>query len=157
MNRLMKWVDEELDRDADLAARVDAGLTRLRVEQDLILLREEQGLSQLDLARRVGVSQPVIARIEAGRARNLQLRTLLKIVSALDGQVESQSDRAEEAPCVGRPPPVHAPGEDGPPARSESRSSARPAGAVSPPATSACRGCCTRWRSGAATDPTPGS
>ena len=88
MSRVMKWVDEELERDADLAARVDADLTRLRVEQDLIVLREEQGLSQRELARRIGVSQPVIARIEAGTVQNLQLRTLLKIASALDGQVD---------------------------------------------------------------------
>ena len=88
MSRVMKWVDEKLEQDADLAARVDAELTRLRVEQDLIVLREEQGLSQRDLARRVGVSQPVIARIEAGTVQNLQLRTLLKIASALDGQVD---------------------------------------------------------------------
>ena len=71
-----------------LRPRVDADLTRLRVEQDLIGLREDQGLSQRDLARRVGVSQPVIARIEAGTAQNLQLRTLLKIASALNGQVD---------------------------------------------------------------------
>lgn len=88
MSRVMKWVDEELKQDTDLAARVDADLTRLRVEQDLIVLREDQGLSQRDLARRVGVSQPVIARIEAGTVQNLQLRTLLKIASALDGQVD---------------------------------------------------------------------
>ena len=87
MSRVMKWVDEELKHDANLAARVDADLTRLHVEQDLIKLREEQGLSQRDLARRVGVSQPVIARIEAGTVQNLQLRTLLKIASALNGQV----------------------------------------------------------------------
>ena len=80
MSRVMKWIDEELKQDADLAARVDADLTRLRVEQDLIVLREDQGLSQRDLARRVGVSQPVIARIEAGTVQNLQLRTLLKMV-----------------------------------------------------------------------------
>ena len=103
MNRLMKRVDEELDRDADPAARVDADLTRLRVEQDLILLREEQGLSHWDLARRVGVSQPVIARIEAGKARNLQLRTLLKIASALDGQVEI-AIRPRRRRAIRRPP-----------------------------------------------------
>ena len=88
MSRVLKWVNEELKHDADLAARVDADLTRLRVEQDLIGLREEQGLSQRDLARRLGVSQPVIARIEAGTAQNLQLRTLLKIAAALNGQVD---------------------------------------------------------------------
>ena len=88
MSRVMKWVNEELKHDANLAERVDADLMRLRVEQDLIALREEQGLSQRDLARRVGVSQPVIARIEAGTVKNLQLRTLLKIASALNGHVD---------------------------------------------------------------------
>ena len=88
MSRVLKWVNEELKHDADLAARVDTDLTRLRIEQDLIGLREEQGISQRDLARRVGVSQPVIARIEAGTAQNLPLRTLLKIASALNGQVD---------------------------------------------------------------------
>ena len=88
MNRALKWVNKELKHDADLAARVDTDLTRLRVKQDLIRLREEQGLSQRDLARRVAVSQPVIARIEAGTAQNLQLRTLLKIASALNGQAD---------------------------------------------------------------------
>ncbi len=99
----MKWVDEELEQDADLTARVDADLTRLRVEQDLIVLREEQGLSQRALARRVGVSQPVIARIEAGTLQNLQLRTLLKIASALDGQVEI-AIRPRRRKAIRRPP-----------------------------------------------------
>ena len=103
MSRVMKWVDKELERDADLAARVDADLARLRVEQDLIMLREEQGLSQRDLARRVGVSQPVIARIEAGKAKNLQLRTLLKIASALHGQVEI-TIRPRQRSATRRPP-----------------------------------------------------
>jgi len=87
MSKVMRWVDEELARDGSLARQVDMELARLRLEQDLVALREGEGVSQRELARRVGVSQPVIARIEAGRARNLELRTLLRIASALNGEV----------------------------------------------------------------------
>jgi ribosome-binding protein aMBF1 (putative translation factor) len=64
MSKVMLWVDEELARDATLGRKVAAELARLRVEQDLVALRERQGLSHRELARRVGVCQPVIARIE---------------------------------------------------------------------------------------------
>jgi len=83
----MRWIDEELAKDTTLAERVEAELARLRVEQDLAALRVRRGVSQRQLARMVGVSQPVIARMEAGRARNLELRTLVKIASALDSEV----------------------------------------------------------------------
>lgn len=88
MSRVMRWIHEELAKDSKLAERVQAELARLRVEQDLIVLRDRQGISQRELARRVGVSQPVIARIEAGRSRNLGLRTLVKIVTALNGRLD---------------------------------------------------------------------
>ena len=88
MSRVMQWIDEELAEDSKLAERVEAELARLRLEQDLVALRERRGVSQRALARMVGVSQPVIARIEAGRARNLELRTLVRIATALDGEVE---------------------------------------------------------------------
>ncbi len=88
MSRVMRWIDEELAKDARLAERVDAELVRLRLEQDLVALREHRGISQRKLALMVGVSQPVIARIEAGRARNLELRTLVKIAAALDSEVQ---------------------------------------------------------------------
>ena len=87
MSRVMRWIDGELAKDAKLAERVEAELARLRVEQDLVALRERQGISQRQLARMVGVSQPVIARIESGRARNLELRTLVRIASALDSEL----------------------------------------------------------------------
>ncbi len=87
MSRVMKWIDEEIGKDTKLAERVEAELARLRLEQDLAALRERRGIWQRKLARMVGVSQPVIARIEAGRARNLELRTLLKIAAALDSEV----------------------------------------------------------------------
>lgn len=88
MSRVMHWIDEELAKDAKLSARVEAELARLRLEQDLVALRERRGISQRTLARMVGVSQPVIARIEAGRTLNIELRTLVKIATALDSEVQ---------------------------------------------------------------------
>ena len=108
MSRVMQWIDEKLAGDARLASRVDGELARLRLEQDLVTLREARGLSQRQLARTVGVSQPVIARIETGRAGNLELRTLIKIAAALDSEVHitfrRRRQRVEKRPAPGRSP-----------------------------------------------------
>ena len=108
MSRVMQWIDEELARDARLAARVEGELARLRLEQDLVTLREKRGLSQRQLAHTVGVSQPVIARIETGRAGNLELRTLIKIAAALDSEVHitfrRRRQRVEKSQAPGRSP-----------------------------------------------------
>lgn len=48
-----------------MARQVDALLTEMRIEQALAALRAQRGVSQRQLARRLGVSQPVIAKIEA--------------------------------------------------------------------------------------------
>ncbi len=58
-------------------------LEEMRLEQQLIAMRERCGLSQQELANRAGVKQPQIARIESGRTKNITLRTLAKITSAL--------------------------------------------------------------------------
>jgi len=46
-------------------------------------LREEAGLSQADLAKRLGAKQQLIARIESLNHTNLTLTTLQKIATAL--------------------------------------------------------------------------
>ncbi len=54
----------------------------------IIELREKLGLTQAELAKRIGVSQPFIAKIENDEASNLSLETLIKIVEALNGEIE---------------------------------------------------------------------
>jgi transcriptional regulator with XRE-family HTH domain len=78
----MGWLEEEIDR-ADVRENVDLLLEEMGLEQQLIAMREWRGLSQQELANRAGVKQPQIARIESGRAKNITLRTLAKISSAL--------------------------------------------------------------------------
>ncbi len=83
----MRWIDGQLQRDPQLRQRVEQALNEMRIEQDLAALREGQGVSQGQLARMVGVSQPAIAKIESGRVKNLQLKTLIRNAAALGGKV----------------------------------------------------------------------
>jgi DNA-binding Xre family transcriptional regulator len=82
-----QWMDAQLVRSPRLKRRVAELFDAMMVEQDLVALREARGLSQRQLAQRVGVSQPVIAKIEAGRVKNLTLKTLIKITAALGARV----------------------------------------------------------------------
>jgi transcriptional regulator with XRE-family HTH domain len=67
----------------------------------LIDFRIERGLSQRLLAKRAGMQQPVIARLEGGKTASLQ--TLKRVADALDADVrvsliprQAASDRASK-------------------------------------------------------------
>lgn len=64
----------------DQAVQAEFGLMLLRE------LRKVEALSQTELARRMGVSQPAIARIEA--QDDVQVSTLQRLVEALGGSLE---------------------------------------------------------------------
>ena len=82
-----EWIDLELARDPKFRREVEETLMGLRIEQDLAALRELRGVTQAQLAQMIGVKQPVIARLESGRAQNIGIRTLVRIATALGGQV----------------------------------------------------------------------
>jgi transcriptional regulator with XRE-family HTH domain len=64
--------------------------TRSGVEQDLALgqllydLRTEAGLSQRELAERMGTTQSVISRLEEGGGARNRIDTLARVATALD-------------------------------------------------------------------------
>jgi len=68
---------EERVREIEDELRLAAGLTALR---------EKAGVSQRELAKRIGVSQPRIAAIE--RSRNVTIDVLEQYVTALGGRLE---------------------------------------------------------------------
>lgn len=82
------WIERELKSDAELRRQVEETLNRTRIEQDLAALRERRNVSQRQLAEALGVKQPVIAKIESGQGKNLELRTLIKIAAALGARVK---------------------------------------------------------------------
>jgi DNA-binding transcriptional regulator YiaG len=83
----MQWIDEELSADARLAQAVDDLLSEMKLEQQIVALREKRGLSQKQLATLLGTSQPYVAKLESGRVKNLGVKTLLKCARALGGSL----------------------------------------------------------------------
>jgi transcriptional regulator with XRE-family HTH domain len=83
----MEWLDQETKRRG-LENEVEQRFNELMLEQQLAQLRRKRGISQAKLARMVGVSQPVIARIESGGVRNLTVGTIVRTAAALGGSVE---------------------------------------------------------------------
>jgi DNA-binding XRE family transcriptional regulator len=84
----MNWFAGQLSASPSFQQQVEETLSAMRLEQDLIALRESQGVSQAQLAKALGVSQPAIAKLESGKAKNIELRTLVRAVSALGGMVK---------------------------------------------------------------------
>ncbi|HEX2157807.1 MAG TPA: helix-turn-helix transcriptional regulator [Actinomycetes bacterium] len=84
MNRRNRW--DELRRDRLASPAASAGYERARrafeLGEQLRALREAQHLSQSELARRMGSTQPAIARLEAGRVAP-SLDTLDRAAAAL--------------------------------------------------------------------------
>ena len=70
--------------------RAPDGETRAAVEQDLALgqliydLRTEAGLSQRELAEKMGTTQSVISRLEEGGGARNRIDTLARVATALD-------------------------------------------------------------------------
>ncbi|MHB9302989.1 CBS domain-containing protein [Thermofilum pendens] len=62
--------------------------------EELRLLRLRAGLTQVELAQRAGVSQSLIARIEAGKV-NPRVSTLMKIYRALESFMEEELTACE--------------------------------------------------------------
>ena len=83
----MRWIDHQVDTDADLKRKVDEYLNAMMIEQKLAALRTQRGMTQAQLAKRLGVSQPHIAKLEAGRAKNIELQTLCRWATALGAKL----------------------------------------------------------------------
>ena len=86
----MKWINSELAKNPKLAREVEEILNEMKLEQELVALREKRGLSQRDLAKLLGTTQPYVAKLESGRVKNVGLRTLVKCATALGGRVTLQ-------------------------------------------------------------------
>jgi DNA-binding XRE family transcriptional regulator len=80
---LEKKVDE-----LGLRRGVEEELAQILIEDKIANLRKRKGLTQAALARRSGVSQPMIAQIESGKLNNLTLKTLARTARALDASLK---------------------------------------------------------------------
>ena len=69
-------------------AQVEEELAAINVAQDLVALRESRGLSQVQLAARLGITQSAIAQLESAQPKNVELRTLVRVAAALGAHVD---------------------------------------------------------------------
>src|SRR5690349_2771487 len=82
-----EWLDAQYAKEPGLREDVAAMLTEMELEQGLVALREERGMSQRQLAAVSGLRQPAIARLERGGAKHAEFRTVARYVAALGGRL----------------------------------------------------------------------
>jgi transcriptional regulator with XRE-family HTH domain len=80
-------MDQALEAEG-LLDQADVELEELRLEQYVLKARRMLGLSQTELAKKAGIAQPHLSRLEAGQARNITLRTLFRTAAALGNRVQ---------------------------------------------------------------------
>lgn len=122
---MKQWEKKVLQRPG-AAERVAEIEDELRLATGLIALREQAGLSQRELAKRIGISQPRVAAIE--QARNVTIDVLNQYVIAVGGKLEVAVVKGHrKMPLLGVTPPVKAASKRSPqtPAAAKRRTVAR--------------------------------
>lgn len=85
-----RQVMSRLLKDRGFRRGYEEELEKLRIVDAIVALRRRQGLTQNTLARRLKVSQPFIAKLEQAETHNFTLDTLIKVVTALNGELVIQ-------------------------------------------------------------------
>lgn len=84
---LEDFIAERAAANAEFPALVDAHLQRRRLQRALAGKRQELGISQTEVARRMGTSQSAVARIEAGEV-DAKVSTLQRYALAIGFEIE---------------------------------------------------------------------
>jgi predicted transcriptional regulator len=90
-----KDLKSELKRSKGFEHAYHEEMAKLRVAQKLIEIREKLRLTQNDIAKKMGVSQQLVSRVESG-SENMTLETLVKFVEALGFAVKIQFFHAKK-------------------------------------------------------------
>jgi ribosome-binding protein aMBF1 (putative translation factor) len=72
-------------------------LDRLRLAHRITELREKSGLTQAQLAEKVGTTQAGISRLEDPNYRNYSLKTLEKVATALGARLKVELEEKQRA------------------------------------------------------------
>lgn len=106
------WLDGLIHQSPAFQAQVEEELAAINVAQDLVALRESRGLSQVQLADRLGITQSAIAQLESAQPKNVELRTLVRVAAALGAHVDlsirpdRQAGRKSRKRAVGKTKPA---------------------------------------------------
>ena len=82
MDDLKRYTEERKKRDPEFAKDYDKGFERFKIGVMLRMAREDAGLTQEQLAKKVKTKKTAISRIE-NHAGDIKLSTLEKVAEAL--------------------------------------------------------------------------
>ncbi len=74
---------EDCLQDPEFSCAFHAEAEKLRIAVTIARMREEKGLTQKDLAKKIHTTQSVISRLESDHYENYSVKTLRKIAAAL--------------------------------------------------------------------------
>ncbi|MCX8090409.1 MAG: helix-turn-helix transcriptional regulator [Verrucomicrobiae bacterium] len=92
-----RFLEEQL-RDPDFAERFKRAGDAWDVALQIAALRERAGLTQKDLARKLGTSQQQISRLESPCCEGHSLRMLRRVARALGATVRVIFEPSEQSP-----------------------------------------------------------
>jgi DNA-binding XRE family transcriptional regulator len=82
LEKIDGYLEEKL-KDEKFRKAYEFECAKVALAQKIAELREEKHLRQIDLAKKLGVSQQFVSQIETGEERNLTIETLIKIAKSL--------------------------------------------------------------------------
>ena len=78
------WLEDKID-EWGLQGAVEEEVGRMMLQQEFAERRKRLRISQSELAKRTGVSEPMIAKFESGRFKNITIHTLVRAAHDLRG------------------------------------------------------------------------
>lgn len=84
--KTLKTLKRDMLADAATRAEYDAITDEFAIARELIAARSRAGLSQSEVAQRMGTTQSVVARLESGK-RPPSMRTVERFAQAVGGHV----------------------------------------------------------------------
>jgi len=82
LENIEKHLREEL-KNEEFRKAYELECAKVALAQKIAELREGKHLRQVDLAKKLGVSQQFISQIETGEEKNLTIETIIKIAKSL--------------------------------------------------------------------------
>lgn len=83
--KTLKTLKAELLASADIRDEYEAQVCEFEMARELIAARTRAGMTQAEVARRMGTTQSVVARLEGGR-RAPSMRTVQRFAQAVGGR-----------------------------------------------------------------------
>ena len=90
--KTLKTIKAEMLADAATRAEFDAQVPEFETACELVAARAQAGLSQAQVAERMGTTQSTVARLECGK-RPPSLRTVQRFALALGGRAVLRIER----------------------------------------------------------------